>query len=122
MTIGQAELPGFYARSSGLTSPQTAADIAGAAAIARVHLELGLGGILVCVAAPEAEALPGDVARDAVARAVREADEAGIRGPATTPWLLARIAAITDGASVRANTALIVNDARVAGELAVALA
>ena len=122
MTIGQAELPGFYARSSGLASPQTAADIAGAAAIARVHLELGLGGILVCVAAPEAEALPGDVARDAVARAVREADEAGIRGPATTPWLLARIAAITDGASVRANTALIVNDARVAGELAVALA
>jgi pseudouridine-5'-phosphate glycosidase len=121
VTIGQTDLPGFYARSSGLASPQTAADVAGAAAITRVHLELGLGGILVCVPAPEAEALPGDMARDAVERAIREAAEAGIRGPATTPWLLARIAAITDGASVRANTALIVNDARVAGELAVAL-
>jgi pseudouridine-5'-phosphate glycosidase len=121
VTIGQAELPGFYARSSGLASPQTAGDLAGAAAIARVHLGLELGGLLVCVPVPEAEALPGGVARDAVERAVREADAAGIHGPATTPWLLARIAAITDGASIRANTALIVNDARVAGELAVAL-
>jgi pseudouridine-5'-phosphate glycosidase len=122
VTIGQADLPGFYARSSGLVSPQTATDVAGAAAIARVHLELGLGGMLVCVPVPASDALPGDVARDAVERAAREAEAAGIRGPATTPWLLARIAAITDGASVRANTALIVNDARVAGELAVAFA
>ena len=122
VTIGQAELPGFYARSSGLPSPQTAPDVAGGAAIARFHLELGLGGVLVCVPVPEAEALPGDVARDAVGRAVREADAAGIHGPATTPWLLARIAEITAGASIRANTALIVNDARVAGQLAVAIA
>lgn len=121
VTIGQAELPGFYARSSGLASPQTAPDVAGAAAITRVHLELGLGGLLVCVPAPEAEALPADVARVAVERAIREAEAAGVHGPATTPWLLARIAEITDGASIRANTALIVNDARVAGQLAVAL-
>jgi len=121
VTIGQSELPGFYARSSGLASPQTAPNVAGAAAIARVHLELGLGGLLVCVPVPEAEALPGEAARAAVERAVREADAAGIHGPETTPWLLARVGAITNGASVRANTALIVNDARVAGELAVAL-
>jgi len=121
VTIGQAELPGFYARTSGLPSPQTEPDVAAAAAIARVHLELGLGGLLVCVPAPATDALPGDVARDAVERAVREAEAAGIRGPATTPWLLARIAEITNGASIRANTALIVNDARVAGQLAVAL-
>jgi pseudouridine-5'-phosphate glycosidase len=122
VTIGQPDLPGFYARSSGLASPQTAPDVAGAAAIARVHLELGLGGLLVCVPAPEAEALPGDVARAAVVRAVHEAEAAGIHGPATTPWLLARIAELTDGASIRANTALIVNDARVAGQLAARLA
>jgi pseudouridylate synthase len=121
VTIAQDEVPGFYAASSGLASPQTAPDIAGAAAIARVHLELGLGGLLVCVPPPAAEALPGDVARDAVERAVREAETAGVHGPATTPWLLARIAELTNGASIRANTALIVNDARVAGELAVAL-
>ena len=122
VTIGQAELPGFYARSSGLPSPQRAADVTDAAAMARVQLEMGLGGMLVCVPVPAAEALPGGLARDAVERAVREAESAGIHGPATTPWLLARIAELTDGASIRANTALIVNDARVAGELAVALA
>jgi pseudouridine-5'-phosphate glycosidase len=121
VTIGQAELPGFYSRTSGLASPQTVPDVAGAAAIVRVHLEMRLGGVLVCVPAPEAEALPEDLARDAIARAVAEADVAGVRGPATTPWLLARIAEITDGASIRANTALIVNDALVAGRLAVAI-
>jgi pseudouridine-5'-phosphate glycosidase len=76
----------------------------------------------VCVPVPEGEALPADVARDAVERAVRDADAAGVGGPDLTPWLLARIAELTGGASVRANTALIVNDARVAGELAVRLA
>jgi pseudouridine-5'-phosphate glycosidase len=121
LTIGQDELPGFYARASGLASPQTAPDVAAAAQIAGVHLELGLGGLLVCVPVPENEALPGDVARDSVERAIAEADAAAVAGPALTPWLLARIAAITDGASVRANTALIVNNARVAGLLAVSL-
>ena len=121
LTIGQDELPGFFARASGLASPQTAPDVAAAAQIAAVHLELGLGGLLVCVPVPENEALPGDVVRDAVERAIAEADAAAVAGPALTPWLLARIAAITDGASVRANTALIVNNARVAGLLAVSL-
>jgi pseudouridine-5'-phosphate glycosidase len=121
VTIGQAELPGFYARTSGLASPQMAASVADAARIVAIHFELGLGGLLICAPVPAAEALPGDVARDAVEQAIGEAEAAGITGPALTPWLLARIATITNGASVRANTALIVNDARIAGQLAVAL-
>jgi pseudouridine-5'-phosphate glycosidase len=56
-----------------------------------------------------------------VERAIADAEAARIGGPALTPWLLARIADLTDGASVRANTALIVHDAEVAGRLAVAL-
>jgi pseudouridine-5'-phosphate glycosidase len=123
LSIGQSDLPGFYARSAGIAAPSSVADVAGAASIVGVHLALGLGGgILVCVPVPEAEALPDDLARDVVERAVREAAAAGVGGPALTPWLLARIAVLTDGASLRANTALIVNDARVAGELATALA
>jgi pseudouridine-5'-phosphate glycosidase len=122
VTIGQVDLPGFYARSSGIASPQVAASVEEAARIAAIHLDLGPGGVLLCVPVPEAEALPGDVARDAVERAIAEAAAAGIAGPALTPWLLARIATITDGASVRANTALIENNARVAGRVAAALA
>ena len=122
LTIGQAELPGFYARSSGVASPHVAADLDAAARIVATQLDLGIGsGILVCVPAPADLALPDDVARDAVEQAVAEADAAHIGGPALTPWLLGRIAEISDGASLRANTALIVHDARVAGELATRL-
>jgi pseudouridine-5'-phosphate glycosidase len=119
LAVGQTDLPGFFARSAGLTAPASAPDVAAAASIVRTHLALGLGGgILVCVPVPEADALAADVAQAAVEQAIVDAAAAGVAGPALTPWLLARIALLTDGASVRANTALIVNDARVAGELA----
>lgn len=123
IAVGQADLPGFYARSAGIVAPSSVADVAAAARLVAMHLALGLGGgILVCVPVPEADALADASAREAVDRAVAEAFEAGIAGPALTPWLLARIAVLTHGASVRANTSLIVNDAHVAGELAARLA
>ena len=123
VAVGTDELPGFYARGSGIPAPISVPDIAAVAALVRAHGALGLGsGVLVCTPVPEADALPDDLTRDAVEQAVREAEHTGVSGPALTPWLLARIAALTDGASIAANTALIINDARVAGELAVALA
>ena len=123
IAVGQADLPGFYARSAGIVAPSSVADVAAAARLVEMHLALGLGGgILVCVPVPEADALADASAREAVDHAVAEASEAGVAGPALTPWLLARIAVLTDGASVRANTSLIVNDAHIAGELAARLA
>ena len=121
VTIGQPELPGFYARTSAVPSPQTVPDVPAAARLVTTQLALGLGGVLLCVPVPEDDALPRPVVDDAVQRAAREADAALISGPALTPWLLARIADLTGGASVRANTALIVNNARVAGQLAALL-
>ena len=123
VAIGQAEMPGFYSTSSGVAAPHVVPGLAEAAWLVATHLGLGLGsGILLCTPVPAAEALPLDEARSAIERAVAEAEAAGIHGPATTPWLLARVAELTNGASIRANTALIENDARVAGLLAVALA
>ena len=124
VAVGQADLPGFYARSAGIPAPRSVAGCRRCGATSSpTHLGLGLGGaILVCVPVPEADALPDDVARAAVERAIEEATEAGVSGPALTPWLLARIAVLTDGASIRANTALIVNDAGFAGALAARLA
>ena len=122
ITVGQDEVPGFFARSSGIRAPAVAGDVPAAAGIVGAHLALGLGsGALVCVPVPADLALPDDVARDAIAQAVGDAEAAGIVGPAVTPWLLARIAEITGGRSVPANTALIVNNARVAAQLAAAL-
>jgi pseudouridine-5'-phosphate glycosidase len=123
VAVGQVDLPGFTARSSGIRAPWSVPDVAAAAALAEAHLALGLGSaIVICVPVPADVALPDDVAQRVAERAAREADEARVHGPALTPWLLARIAEITDGASVRANTALIVNDARVAGQIAARLA
>jgi pseudouridine-5'-phosphate glycosidase len=123
VTIGQADLPGFFATSSGFRSPHAVPDVAAAARLAARHLDLGLGSaILLCVPPPADVALPEADVREAVAGAVRDAEAAGISGPELTPWLLARIAETTDGASVRANTALIANNAAIAGQLAVALA
>jgi pseudouridylate synthase len=122
LAIGQSEMPGFYSQGSGVPAPASVADEAAATRLVRIHLGLGLGSaMLLCVPVPAAAALTLETVTSAVDRATAEADTAGVHGPALTPWLLARIAELTDGASLRANTALIENDARVAGRLALAL-
>ncbi len=123
VALGIDEMPFFWARRSGIPAPLHVADVAGAAAIVRAQAALGLdAGIVLCNPVPEADALPDDLVREVVARALKDAADAGIHGPATTPWLLARVAEITGGESVKANISLIVNNARVGGLLAVELA
>jgi pseudouridylate synthase len=123
VAIGTDEMPGFWSRGSGIPAPASVPDVAAAARLVATHFGLGLGsGLLLCTPVPEAEAYPLADARTAVAQAIADADTAGIEGPALTPWLLARLAEITAGGSVRANVALIVHNAAVAGQLAVALA
>jgi pseudouridine-5'-phosphate glycosidase len=122
VAVGQAELPGFYARSSGLRAPESVDGVEAAARVVSAHLGMGLGSaILVTVPVPADAALGDDETRAAVEDALAAADRAGIHGPDLTPWLLSHIAEQTEGAAVRANTALIVNDAGFGGELAVAL-
>jgi len=122
VALGTDELPGFFSRGSGIPAPQSVPDEAAAAALAAVHLELLGSGVLICVPVPVADELPRAEAVTAIARAAAEAEAAGIHGPAVTPWVLRRVADLTDGRSIRANAALIINDARVAGRLAAALA
>ena len=123
LAVGQEDVPGFYARSSGIRAMASVPDIATAARYVALHFAAGIGGgVLVCTPPPADLAIPEAEARTVVEQVVREADAAGIEGPAVTPWLLQRIAVLTDGRFVRTNTALIVNDARVAGQLSVSLA
>jgi pseudouridylate synthase len=115
-------LPAFYCRSSGLRVPFRADSPDEVAAMARAQWQSGLGGgLLITCPIPEAEALPDDVFNDALAQAEREAAEAHISGPETTPFLLARIGALTEGSSVAANRALLLNNATWAARIAVAL-
>ena len=100
-----------------------AEDAAGAALLLRQHWDLGLpGGVLVCVPCPIDEALDPQTVARALEQAEREAQEAGVRGPRLTPYLLARIVDLTEGQALRANLALLQQNARVAAEIAVALA
>jgi len=122
VAVGQDDVPGFYARSLGVRAPSSVADADEAAGLAAAHLGLGIGGaVLVCVPVPELAALPRETARVAIDQAVADAESADVLGPELTPWLLSRVAALTGGASIQANRALILNNAMVAGEIAVAL-
>jgi pseudouridine-5'-phosphate glycosidase len=117
------ELAGFYALESGRRLAGSVADAAEAARMAAAHWDLGLeSGIVVAAPLPEEFALSEDEAETAIAQAVADAEAANIHGPASTPFVLGRIAEITNGRSVRANLALIENNARIAGQIARALA
>lgn len=119
---GTDELPAFFARTCGLPvdirldEPDTVAQLI----LARHQLGLR-GATLVTVPAPEEACLDPAESEAAAVQAAREAEERGIHGPASTPWLLRRVVELTDGRSMTANTALLRNNGRVAAEIAAAL-
>lgn len=120
---GTAELPAFYARSSGLAIDQQVASPQEVARIIQTRRALQYeSGMLVAVPVPEVDALPFDIAEAAIVQATREADELGIHGPASTPWLLRRVVELTDGQSMKANVALLRNNGHVAAQIATAVA
>lgn len=123
ITYGQDDLPAFWSRSSGLRSPlrmDSAADIAAAHAM-RVGLGLG-GGQLVANPIPEAHEIPREVMLPVIEQALTEAEEAGISAKEVTPFLLDRIFVLTEGRSLAANVELVLANARLAAEIAIALA
>ena len=115
------ELPAFYTRSSGLALEHRADDAQQLAEIARAHWQIGGAGILVANPIPEADALDAGTIHAAIESAVADAAKQRITGKKLTPYLLSRLAETTGGSSVKANRALALHDAKVAGELAVAL-
>jgi pseudouridine-5'-phosphate glycosidase len=120
---GTDQLPAFYNRDSGLPVDVRADSPAEVAALYRAQRALGLpGGMLVTVPLPEDTELPRDQMETAIAQALEEAEGRGIKGRELTPFLLARVSALTGEASLRANLALLENNARVGAQIAVALA
>jgi len=120
---GTDELPGFFSVGSGIALHQRVDSGHQAADLVRRQRALGLAsGILFCVPIPAGAALPREEAEAAIAQAESDAAAAGVRGPRITPWVLVRVAELTGGRSVQANLALIENNAKMAAELARALA
>jgi pseudouridine-5'-phosphate glycosidase len=120
--LGTAEFPAFYRRESGLPVDRRYDAVGPLAAAIRAHFGLELGtGVLVANPIPEAEQMPREVYERALTEALAAAAAEGVRGRAVTPFLLDRMRAITGGESVRANLALLRNNARIAAQLAAEL-
>jgi len=122
IAYGQDVLPAFWSRDSGLAAPlrmDSAADIARAH---RIRGAMGLpGGQLVANPIPESAEIPAQVLAPIIAQALDEAQQRGVEGKAVTPFLLSRIFELTEGASLEANIALVLNNARLAAEIATEL-
>lgn len=119
--FGSGRFPAFYTRDSGFGVDCRADSAAELAEILRAHWHLGLAGAVVANPIPEEHEMdPGRIAR-AIGSALAEAAEQGVSGKEVTPFLLSRLEALTGGASLEANRALIESNARVGARLAVEL-
>jgi pseudouridylate synthase len=115
------EFPAFYVRGSGegvsarVETPEEAADLIAA------HWGMRGAGLLLAQPVAEEAALEHQEFEAVLQQAEQRAAQAGIRGNALTPFLLARLAELTGGKTLRANQTLIVANARLAGQVAQAL-
>jgi len=120
---GTNEFPAFYSRHSGLPvsvrldSPQEVV------AFAKTHWELGFNSsILVCQPLSLVDEIPQERIDGAIRQARLEAHAQAIHGQPLTPFLLARLSELTTGESLKANLRLLLNNARLAAQIAQMLA
>jgi pseudouridine-5'-phosphate glycosidase len=116
------EFPAFYSRSSGLPvsvrveSPQEIAELA------RLHWGLGMkSAVLVVQPPPQEAAIESQEVEEAIREALEESERKKIRGQEVTPFLLKQVSELTHGTSLEANLALLLNNARLAAEVAKAI-
>jgi pseudouridine-5'-phosphate glycosidase len=120
--FGTDEFPAFYSRESGLPVDRCFDEIGLLAEAVHAHLALNMGtGVVVANPIAREHELPRVTWQPATERALADAARQGIRGRDVTPFLLERLRALTEDASVFSNRALLVNNARLAGRLAAAL-
>lgn len=120
ITFGQDEFPSFYSRNSGLPSPlrlDTAKEIAD---LLKIKWLAGLNGsVLIANPIPVSDEVPADIMEVHIQDALAAAEKQKITGKEVTPFLLKYIADHTHGESLEANIALVINNARLASQIAV---
>ncbi len=116
-----SSVPAFYARDSEFAVDYRLDDASEVAAALRSKVSLGLdGAILVTNPVPEEHALEASAVNRLIDEAITAMNAAGVTGKETTPYLLARVAELSAGKSLDANIALVINNARVAAQIACA--
>jgi pseudouridine-5'-phosphate glycosidase len=119
--FGTDMVPAFYSRESDFRADYRIDDAAGVAAVMAVRRDLGVGGgMLVTNPIPVEYGMERSVIDTAINTAIAEADAQNIMGKETSPFLLGRIVELTGGASLDANVQLVLNNARVAADIAIA--
>jgi len=116
-------MPAFYTRESGFRLPMRVDTPEEAASLFRIARALSYpGGMVVANPVPPEDAMDSETIDRAIANALEDAEREGITGKEISPFLLARIAAETEGDSLRSNIALVRNNARLAADIALAYA
>jgi pseudouridine-5'-phosphate glycosidase len=116
------ELPAFYSRKSGLPIDARVDSAEDVAKIYRAQRHLGIeSALLVVVPVPAKFEVPAEELQIVLTTALEDAEWKGVVGPALTPFLLSQMAERSGGATLRANIALLENNARVAAEIARAI-
>lgn len=121
--FGTDELPAFYTKKSGFGVDYRVDSAAELAVAIKAKWDLGLeGGLVVANPIPEEYAMDYDTITKAIEDALKEAEEKGIKGKESTPFLLAKVKEITVGASLDSNIQLVYNNAKIGAQIAVELA
>lgn len=119
---GVEEMPAFYSRASGLRADARVDSPDEVAGIARAQSSLKTeSAILVTVPVPLEAEVSSELLEEVLDEAINEAERAGVKGRELTPFLLSRMSERSEGATLRANIALLENNARVAAQIARAL-
>jgi pseudouridine-5'-phosphate glycosidase len=114
------QFPAFYTRNSGFLVGERMDDASAIARVLRIKWDLGLkGGFLIANPIPKKDEMAQRVIEKAIQTAISEAEKKGITGKSITPFLLSRIAQLTHGSSLKSNIQLVLNNARLAGQIAV---
>jgi len=122
LSVGQDNFAAFFTPDSGLKADFRMDETDAQARFIRAKWALGLsGGVVVSNPVPAAAAMPREEIDAITAQALAEADAQGIAGKTITPFLLARIKALTGGRSLATNIALVKNNAVAGARLARAL-
>ncbi len=122
IAYGQDDFPAFWSASFGIKAPLRLDSAAAIAAAHRMRARLGVpGGQLIANPIPASAEISQAELAPVIAQATADAALLGIAGKAVTPFLLQRIYDLTGGASLEANIALVLNNARLGAEIAVAL-
>ena len=120
---GTDEFPAFFSRSSGFAAPMRADSPEELASIMQTKWDLGIrGGLDIANPIPAEDEIPAKQIAAIIEQALADMDAKSIRGKEATPYLLGRIVEITGGDSLRANIALVKNNARLGARIATAYA